>query len=216
MLSASGRTMGTEGSVGRLEREKKYLEESLGTLTNELSVARKERLHIYMQYEELVNGELKTLQVERDNLSAESSQRNEELTRLQATAMQLESRCRQLEDERDSDRSQCQMLQRRCEDLDLRYSHASAEQSKLASTNVQLQNLLKYLQEDEGTIGSDIATSASQQSRQILGGSDSKNSIVSSAEAANSIVISSSIRGKAVELNTIRKQLQEERATVNR
>jgi chromosome segregation ATPase len=215
LAQIEGRSVGTETAAARLEREKRYLEETLSTLTAELSVARRERREALLQYEELVNGDLRSMQSENIALKSENGRMSEELGQLRSGQIQLDARVRRSEDEAASERAASKQLQKRCDELDAKYAFASSELNKLASANVQMQGMLRYLQEEEETLSSTVMSSYSM----ISSGdarvpapeavSPTRHADGSPPEGSPAVHIASSIRSKTAELASVRRQLQE-------
>ena len=71
---------GSEVSISRLEQEKKYLEETLSSLSSQLSTVRKEKFQSELELEKIVNGELKSLRYDCDSLATTVEKLSADLT----------------------------------------------------------------------------------------------------------------------------------------
>lgn len=191
--------------VSRLEKEKKYLEETLTSLNNELSSARKDKFQISLQYDELLNNEVRTLRADCDSLSSTVESLTDELTEMRGRSLMLEAECSQIQDELTSERARANSLQRQCEDATSRYSQTSADLTKAMSTVVQLQSVVRHLQSDEEI------TSTTYTSQSYLHSGASPGSPGAQSDASVAALISPNGRGKTAEINYLKKQLADER-----
>ena len=208
-LSAIESRGNNAAALSRLEKEKNYLEETLSSLNSELSSARKEKFQISLKYDELVHGELRTLRTDCESLSETVETLTAELTELRGKSMTLESECGRYSDELESSRAKARNLQRQCEESDHKYKETSSELTRAMSTIVQLQGVVRHLQSDEDLMSSQLHTS---QLKMSSPGTEDPASPSGTSVSSGGALISPSVRGKAAEMNSLRKQLADERA----
>lgn len=195
-------------SVARLEKEKTYLEETLTSLNNELSSARKDKFQLELRYEELLHGEVRTLRVDCSSLSETVESLTNELTELRGKTMSLEAENAHSNDELQSERTRAARLQRQCDDLEHKYRDTSTELTKAMSSIVQLQGVIRHLQSDEEV----LSTQYNANHMSIISAMSPSSPGEVSTDSNGAPLISPSVRGKAAEMAGLRKQLADERA----
>ena len=206
-----GSVKGNTVSVTRLEKEKHHLEEMLTTINAELSAVRKEKFQISLQYEEVVNGDLRTLKTDCESLSNTVESMTVELTGLRSKNMHVEAEMARQQDELETERTRAKRAQQHSDELDRKYAETSTELTKAMSSIIQLQGMVRYFQQQEED-HSDVAPLTSSSALPSHPSSPESESGNAKADGP----LSPSVRSKSAELNSLRRQLQEERILAER
>jgi uncharacterized coiled-coil DUF342 family protein len=172
--AVEGKSFAVDGALARLEREKAYLDDALAALANEASALRRDKLMLNAQVD-TTSAELTGLKLERDTLVASVKSLTEELSQSRSSVVLLGNDTQKAKDELAAAQGTVRQLQQRCGDLESRLTTTSAELSRSASAQAQLEAALKVVQstlDQDGGSGSGSGSAG-------IGGADRSVSAVS-------------------------------------